>query len=225
MQIIGHRGAAGLALENSKTAFELAAKLGIDVELAVRQTADDVLVVNHDSSLKRTTGDQRRIRQHSWNDLKNVKLNDGSPLLRLEGALNILKGHKVMIEVKDRGSINALLRALDSQPGSSVIIASFHHRELLKLKKQAPRLACYPLARFWPHEVISFSHRNHLEGIGIPYWTLNPLSYWHIRHAGLQAYTYTANGRWLIKFIHRFYPRVAICTNFPNQAMPANSKP
>ncbi|MEO8784949.1 MAG: glycerophosphodiester phosphodiesterase [Candidatus Saccharimonadales bacterium] len=217
LQIIGHRGAAGLALENSQAAFRAAVKLGVEAELDIHLTRDGVLVVNHDASLMRTAHDLRTIRRHTWQDLKSVKLRDGSPLLRLEDALHILQPVPVMIEIKDRGCLGALLAVLAQNPKNQVVIASFKHKELVKLKRMDPSLTCFPLARFWPGEAISLSRRHKLGGVGIPVWGLNPLSYLIIRRSGLQAYTYTANRRFMVRLIHRFYPKVAVCTNYPDR--------
>ena len=47
--VLAHRGASAQAPENTLEAFALARTLGADgVELDVRRTADDILVVNHD---------------------------------------------------------------------------------------------------------------------------------------------------------------------------------
>jgi glycerophosphoryl diester phosphodiesterase len=47
--VLGHRGASAVEPENTVAAFERARELGADgVELDVRRTADDVLVVHHD---------------------------------------------------------------------------------------------------------------------------------------------------------------------------------
>ena len=47
--VFGHRGASAVAPENTILAFARARELGADgVELDVRRTADDVLVVHHD---------------------------------------------------------------------------------------------------------------------------------------------------------------------------------
>jgi glycerophosphoryl diester phosphodiesterase len=50
--VIGHRGASAVRPENTVEAFRHAAELGADwVELDVRRTADDALVVHHDAVL------------------------------------------------------------------------------------------------------------------------------------------------------------------------------
>ncbi len=51
-RVIAHRGASRKAAENTVAAFRLAIELGADgVELDVRRTADDVLVIHHDPQL------------------------------------------------------------------------------------------------------------------------------------------------------------------------------
>ena len=54
--VIGHRGAAGLAPENTLAAFKKACELGVDaVELDVLLTADSKIAVHHDYFLKSDT--------------------------------------------------------------------------------------------------------------------------------------------------------------------------
>lgn len=54
--IIGHRGAAGLAPENTLEAIDRADRAGVDwVEVDVQRSKDGVLVVMHDQDLARTT--------------------------------------------------------------------------------------------------------------------------------------------------------------------------
>lgn len=69
--VIGHRGAAGIAPENTLVAFRKAAELGADgVEFDVQRTADGELVIFHDENLKRTTNISGVLRQVTWADLQ-----------------------------------------------------------------------------------------------------------------------------------------------------------
>ncbi|MBW2250210.1 MAG: hypothetical protein JRF60_06175, partial [Deltaproteobacteria bacterium] len=62
--IIGHRGAAGLAPENTLSAFKRACEIGVDaVELDVFLTADSKMVVHHDYTLN---PDIARAPQGEW---------------------------------------------------------------------------------------------------------------------------------------------------------------
>jgi glycerophosphoryl diester phosphodiesterase len=61
-RVIGHRGAARHAPENTLAGFRVAKSLGCKwVEFDVRLAADDVLVVCHDDKLERTTGVRGRV--------------------------------------------------------------------------------------------------------------------------------------------------------------------
>jgi glycerophosphoryl diester phosphodiesterase len=62
--MIGHRGAAGLAPENTLAAFSKACEIGVDaVELDVLLTADSEMVVHHDYTL---SPDIARTPQNEW---------------------------------------------------------------------------------------------------------------------------------------------------------------
>ena len=53
IDIIGHRGAAGLRPENTLSAFQRACEIGVDaIELDVLSTADNNVIVHHDYTLK-----------------------------------------------------------------------------------------------------------------------------------------------------------------------------
>ena len=52
LNVIGHRGAAGLMPENTLAGFKKAMELGVDtIELDIRLTSDNEAVVYHDSKL------------------------------------------------------------------------------------------------------------------------------------------------------------------------------
>jgi len=71
--IIGHRGAAGEAPENTLAAFELALRQGADgIELDVHLSADGVPVVIHDPRLDRTTSGAGRVRDHTLAALRRL---------------------------------------------------------------------------------------------------------------------------------------------------------
>lgn len=73
-RLIAHRGAHNNAqgiIENTLAAFNLAKELGCwGIEFDVRVTADKVLVVNHDATLKRLWGHDRAIVNMSFDELR-----------------------------------------------------------------------------------------------------------------------------------------------------------
>jgi glycerophosphoryl diester phosphodiesterase len=71
--IIGHRGAAAVAPENTLVSFERALKDGADgIELDVRLAEDSVPVVIHDATLLRTAMRKGRIASFSSSELSEV---------------------------------------------------------------------------------------------------------------------------------------------------------
>lgn len=78
-RLIAHRGAhnetQGL-IENTLPAFALAKDLGCwGIEFDVRSTADNVLIVNHDATLKRLWGHNQEIAKITFNELRALAPN------------------------------------------------------------------------------------------------------------------------------------------------------
>lgn len=71
--VMAHRGLSADALENTLYAFSDAISVGADfIELDVQQTRDGVLVVMHDSNLKRTTGVNKDIWDVDYADIQDL---------------------------------------------------------------------------------------------------------------------------------------------------------
>lgn len=69
----GHRGAAGLAPENTMVSFQKAVDIGVDcIELDVQSTADGRIVVLHDETVDRTTNGTGRIVDLSWDRVRGL---------------------------------------------------------------------------------------------------------------------------------------------------------
>lgn len=78
--VVGHRGAGGefanIAPENSLASIRAALWMGQDgVELDVRHTSDDELVVMHDSSVNRTTNGEGSVSEMTLKEVTALKLN------------------------------------------------------------------------------------------------------------------------------------------------------
>jgi glycerophosphoryl diester phosphodiesterase len=72
-RVFGHRGAAGLAPENTLPSFALGLALGADVlELDVHASRDGVIVVAHDPTLDRTTTGTGPLREATWSTLERL---------------------------------------------------------------------------------------------------------------------------------------------------------
>lgn len=69
--VIAHRGASAYAPENTIAAFSRAVDDGADaIELDARLSKDDVIVVMHDDTIDRTTDGNGRVRNYTFDELK-----------------------------------------------------------------------------------------------------------------------------------------------------------
>lgn len=107
--IIAHRGASSIAPENTLAAFQAAIDLGVDmIELDVRNTKDEQIVVIHDETLDRTTNGVGPVHEMTLEEMK--QLDAGSwfdPKFRdekvptIKEVLDLVNGRcKVLIEIK-----------------------------------------------------------------------------------------------------------------------------
>jgi len=88
--VLAHRGARQAAPENTLAAFEAALAEGADgVELDVRLSADDRIVVIHDPTLGRCTAgrDQRAVSTLAWDELARIDVS-GSRIPLLSSVLS-----------------------------------------------------------------------------------------------------------------------------------------
>lgn len=107
--VFGHRGAAGLAPENTLPSFALADALGADVfELDVHASSDGVICVMHDPELQRTTDGEGLVRQRTWEQLQQL---DAGYQFTRGGNDFPYRGHGVRIP-----SLEELLKAYPSMP-------------------------------------------------------------------------------------------------------------
>lgn len=94
--------------ENSLTAFRLARENGYGVELDVQMTKDKKLVVFHDGSLKRVCGVDGFLRDYTYEELKQFRLNGTDECIPLfSEVLEVLGDTDLICEIKgDNGNKN-----------------------------------------------------------------------------------------------------------------------
>ena len=138
--IIGHRGAAGLAPENTLAGFAHAAALGVHaVELDVH-CVDGRLLVIHDDRLERTTSGSGDIQCHGIGQLRALDAGGGQPIPFVEEVFEALPP-EVGINVELKGSataepVFAMLRDFGDQQ-RDVLVSSFNLGELRRFAQLA----------------------------------------------------------------------------------------
>ena len=105
IKVVAHRGGAGLAPENTITAFAKAEEMGADaIELDVRISSDGRIVVIHDPDLYRVYGDRRFVSQMTYEEISAVKLPGGESTPELE---NVLRDFKIDFFVEIKNAFNS----------------------------------------------------------------------------------------------------------------------
>ncbi len=123
--VVGHRGAAGLAPENTLAAIRAGMDVGADaVEVDVQVTADGVPILSHDDNLKRVAGVDVNVRRSRFSDLRRVSVG-GEPIPSLEEALRFVDGRvAVLVEVKhpeDTGRVVEVIRSVGARAWTALI--------------------------------------------------------------------------------------------------------
>lgn len=109
--VAAHRGYWADFPENSIQAYQMAIEIGADIiEIDVRLTADDEMVVFHDACLDRMTTGYGRLREEKWNYVSSLYLRneDGTlskcRVLSLSSVLDYLKDKAVVaVDIKEGG--------------------------------------------------------------------------------------------------------------------------
>ena len=149
-----HRGASGLAPENTLAAIEKAIDLGADmVEIDVQQTADNQLAVFHDTDLGRTSSGSGPLWQKTLAELKTLDAGSwfapefaGEPVPALEDVLDSCRGRlalniEMMMHGRERNIVDWVIDAIhDTNSDAHCLVTSFDHEAALAVKRRAPGL-------------------------------------------------------------------------------------
>lgn len=146
-KIIGHRGAAGYAPENTLEGIQTAADMGIAwVELDVKLTKDQVLILFHDETLERTTNGSGAVAETTYDDIRQLEAGSwfsdsfaGVAVPTLEEALEVLIDRDIglNLEIKpcpgrEKETAEAALDTLSKfwDDHARLLISSFSHVSL-----------------------------------------------------------------------------------------------
>lgn len=199
-RVIGHRGAAGRAPENSLAGFRRAAALGCGwVEFDVRLSSDGHPIVFHDETLDRMTGEAGVVSTMPLSALleRNV---GGAPIPTLERALAELGtlGLGANLEMKAEAGREAALAesvagAIARGPQLSVLVSSFSLPALAALFRVAPELPRGVLTKRLARNWRVAPHRLNAAALICNHQTLNPSAVRAVRDAEFLLASYTVN--------------------------------
>ncbi len=217
--IIGHRGAAGLALENSPDSIRAALDYNIDaIEFDIHRTRDGQLIVLHDSHTGRIAEKRVLVNAKTLDELRALKLKNGQQLPTLEELFQLIGSTKpVVIDIKDLGCAIELLRLLTKYPEVEASVTSLKYSELEKLRKADPDLPIYVRDLLSPFEILHTARKLRAQGISLNMWLINPLTYYLAKRRKLELRIYTVNHPLMYRFFRKLYPNIVIYTNHPER--------
>ena len=155
--VVGHRGSAGTAPENTMASFTAAVEAGVDmVELDIRMTKDFHFVVMHDRRVDRTTNGKGNVWELTLQQLRFFDAGawfsprfQGERVPTLREVMDMLPDHVGLnIEVKTDGDPRSALALEESlmlivregRMSGRILISSFDHRHLARLHRLDPEL-------------------------------------------------------------------------------------
>jgi glycerophosphoryl diester phosphodiesterase len=210
-RVIGHRGAAASAPENTLAGLRQAKALGCRwVEFDVRLTADGRAVLLHDNRLRRTTDGRGKLTELSLAALRNYDAGGwfgppfaGERVPTLEEAIALLAelGLGANVELKaargretETGAVVAgLLARLWPRELPPPLVSSFHRRALAAVRASAPAIARGVLFRAVPRNWRAIADSLGCATIHADHLSLRQALVSKIRGSGYPLLAYTVN--------------------------------
>lgn len=212
-RVIGHRGAAGHAPENTFAAFDRGLDLGVDgVETDIRATRDGVLVLLHDATVDRTTDGTGAVAELTWEQVSRLDAAarfvpaggaGGSQgfgpqrVPRLDAFLDRYGGRTTFrLEIKARGVEAAAVRQVRARRLlESVVFTSFQLPALEAARLAAPEAQMAYLARALDRAAIDEALRVEANEIAPRADTVTPEGLELARAAGLRVWAWGIKDR------------------------------
>ena len=210
--VIGHRGLAAVAPENTLAGLRAAKAHGLGfVEVDILPSADGVAVLSHDETLLRRGGIGRRVLETTAAELAQTPVGRGFPddenetVPTLQSALALAAELELgmVLELKTAGGrrgAESLAHAVRDAKSSGkipprIILASFGMDELSALRESLPDIPRALNVGELPDDWRKRSEDLGCENIHAHWRAANPLSAASLSEAGLGFYCYTVNSR------------------------------
>jgi glycerophosphoryl diester phosphodiesterase len=148
---VAHRGASAQYPENTLLALRQAIEQGVDaLEVDIHRTADDELVVIHDSTLERTTNGQGNVYDHRLQEIRQLDAGRGEKIPLFMEAIQLAREAHVRLYVEVKGATETeelaiaegVIRTLEGIDFlNQTIVTSFSAKALLRAKALQPAVA------------------------------------------------------------------------------------
>ncbi len=191
--VIGHRGAAGHAAENSLQAFEVAFAAHVDAIECDVKSIHGRLLVFHDDSVDRLTNGSGLIDRLTQTEIDNLRLSNGEGIPTLADVWDIVPPNVgINIELKGPGTGLPVAEFVRSH-SHQYIVSSFIANELKAFSAHTPEVPTALLARQYDEDIIKTATALHVDNIHIIDSVATSKHLEAMVAAGFTVYVFTVN--------------------------------
>ncbi|WP_298155788.1 glycerophosphodiester phosphodiesterase family protein [Flavobacterium sp.] len=219
---IGHRGAKGYCPENTLEAFEQAVLMGCDgIELDVHLSADGEIIVIHDHSTDRVTGQNGIVSELTASELKKMTIGDGHEIPLLSEVFDLVNHRAfINIELKVGEAAEPVLRLIEQYAAKGwqfpeFLISSFDWPALQHVRELHPDIPLGVLTETDLELAAAFGKTVHAETIH-PHFHLLTKENTIALQQHFKIFTWTVNEPEDIAKIKQFGVN-AIITDYPDR--------
>ncbi|MGA1839326.1 MAG: glycerophosphodiester phosphodiesterase [bacterium] len=197
---IAHRGASGHEPENTLLSIEKALSLGAQwIEIDV-YAVENELVVIHDETLERTTNGQGFVVNQSLKYLRSLDAGKGQRIPLLREVFDLVdKRAGINVELKGRNSASPVSALIDEYIKNhnltydSIIVSSFDHDELKKVKALQPEINIGALLSSIPEHFARFAESMGAYSVHISKRSVNKQFVDDAHERGIKVFVFTIN--------------------------------
>lgn len=206
IDITAHRGASNIAPENTMAAIKQAVQLGADfAEIDVQQTKDGVLILCHDTDLKRVAGLDKKVWEVTYEEIKKLEVGSwfseefrGEKIPTLEEVLSYANGKiKLNIELKKEKQredleekVVQLIQKYNFQ--NQCLVSSFGYDILMQVKNLDSKIKTLYNVAFAYGE---FYHLDKIDAYSVEASSITQKAVFEIHEKGKQIFAWTVNSK------------------------------
>lgn len=231
-KIFAHRGYSGKYPENTMIAFKKALECGVDgIELDIQLTKDGEVVIIHDETIDRTTTGKGFVIDYTYEELEkfdaSFKFKDlgFNKIPTLREYFQLVKDYDIVTNVELKTGINEYLGIEEKvwelikeyNLEEKVIISSFNHFSVMRMKKIAPQLKYGFLSEDWIIDAGKYTHSHGVQCYHPRFNNLVPNVIKELKKYNLEINTWTVNLEEDMRYLYSNNIDVII-TNYPELA-------
>lgn len=237
-KIFAHRGYSGEYPENTMLAFKKAIEVGVDgIELDVQLTKDGEIVIIHDETIDRTTDGSGYVIDYTYEKLSRFnatykfKEMGFNKIPTLREYFELVKNLEIVTNIELKTGVNQylgieekvlrLIREYNLE--KKVIISSFNHFSVMRMKKLAPDLKYGFLSEDWIIDAGKYTASHGVQCYHPRFNNLVPEVVEELKKYNLEINTWTVNEEKDMEYLYSKGVDVII-TNYPELAKKIKNK-